>query len=156
MEIDTARLRMSFIDEGRGTTVVLLHPFPLSAEVFRADADLLSDAMRVIAPSMRGFGTTTPFDTLQPPSIDAMADDVASLLDALGIRERVLSGPIRALAALAAPPSPCHVLVRRAKRPPSCARTGKARHCCIVDLQGFIRTTDIISISEPQRVRDTP
>ncbi|MCL2722941.1 MAG: alpha/beta hydrolase [Polyangiaceae bacterium] len=94
MEIDTARLRMSFIDEGKGTTVVLLHPFPLSAEVFRADADLLSDAMRVIAPSMRGFGTTTPFDALQPPSIDAMADDVASLLDALGIRERVVIGGI--------------------------------------------------------------
>ncbi|MCL2777624.1 MAG: alpha/beta hydrolase [Polyangiaceae bacterium] len=90
MEITTSRLRMSFIDEGNGITVVFLHPFPLSAEVFRADADLLSNAMRAIAPSMRGFGTTMPFDSSTEPSIDAMADDVVSLLDALGIRDRVV------------------------------------------------------------------
>ena len=90
MEIQTSRLRMSFIDEGNGTTVVFLHPFPLSAEVFRADADRLSDAMRVVAPSMRGFGTTMPFDGSTQPSIDAMADDVISLFDALGIHHRAV------------------------------------------------------------------
>src|SRR5262249_50378142 len=45
---------------------------------------------RVIAPDLRGFGGTSPF--AGPPSLEQMADDVAALLDALGVREPVVLG----------------------------------------------------------------
>lgn len=76
------------------TTLVLLHPFPLSGEVYRADAGALSERMRVLTPSVRGFGGAPPFDAATPPSIDAMADDVAAYLDRNGVDEPVVLGGI--------------------------------------------------------------
>lgn len=74
------------VDVGEGPEVlVLLHAFPLDAGAYEEDALALArEGLRVIAPSCRGFGGTTPWGET-PPSIDAMADDVAALLDALGI-----------------------------------------------------------------------
>lgn len=94
MKIRTARSEVSYIDEGKGRVLVLVHPFPLSAEAYRADADVLSDAMRIVAPSMRGFGGSSPFDANTRPSVDAMADDVAALLDRLDVREPVVVGGV--------------------------------------------------------------
>lgn len=96
MEIDTARARISFIDEGPadGPVVVLLHPFPVNAEIYRSDADVLSGTLRVLAPSMRGFGTSSRFDGTRAPSVDILADDVAAFLDALGVVQPVVLGGI--------------------------------------------------------------
>lgn len=66
-------------------TVVLVHPFPLDSEAFADDAAALAGAMRLVTPNVRGFGGAAPFDAATPPSIAAMADDVARHLDALGI-----------------------------------------------------------------------
>ncbi len=62
--------------------VVLLHAFPLSGEMYRADVAALSGRMRIVAPTMRST------------SIDGMADDVAAFLDREGIREPVVVGGI--------------------------------------------------------------
>lgn len=94
MKIRTARSEVSYIDEGKGRVLVLVHPFPLSAEAYRADADVLADSMRIVAPSMRGFGESSPFDAVTKPSVDAMADDVAALLDRLDVREPIVLGGI--------------------------------------------------------------
>ncbi|AKV02823.1 alpha/beta hydrolase fold protein [Labilithrix luteola] len=94
MKIRTARSEVAYIDEGKGRPLVLVHPFPLSAEAYRTDADVLADSLRIVAPSMRGFGGSSPFDAVTPPSIDAMADDVAALLDQLDLREPVVVGGI--------------------------------------------------------------
>lgn len=61
---------------------VLIHAFPFSGEMYRADVAALSDRMRVLTPTMRNT------------SIDGMADDVASYLDREGIREPVVVGGI--------------------------------------------------------------
>lgn len=91
MELDTKRGRFDVIDEGRGTPLVLVHGFPLAADSWRADAEALATRMRVIAPSMRGFGGSPSAD-LATLSIDTMADDVAAVLDALGVTEPVVMG----------------------------------------------------------------
>ena len=90
MEIETARGRMEVLGKGAGPTLVLLHPFPFSAEVWSGELDALSKEWRVLAPSFRGFGRTEPFAPGTAPSIEAMADDVAALLDALQIADPVV------------------------------------------------------------------
>ncbi len=92
MDIDTARGRIDLLERGAGSALVLLHPFPFSSDVWNGELDALSKQRRVLAPNLRGFGRTIAFDAKTPPSVDAMADDVAALLDALAIREPVALG----------------------------------------------------------------
>lgn len=85
MDVTTARGRFSIMDRGEGPPLVFLHPFPFSAEAWSAEVAAFSKTMRVIAPSMRGFGGSEG----TVGSVDDMADDVAAILDA-----RALTGPV--------------------------------------------------------------
>jgi pimeloyl-ACP methyl ester carboxylesterase len=93
VQLDTRRGRFEVIDGGTGTPVVLVHGFPFSAESWRADAEALAGDMgvRVIAPSMRGFGKSEA-SGLDSLSMDVMADDVAAILDALALDAVVVGG----------------------------------------------------------------
>lgn len=91
MEIETTRGRFDLIDEGEGTTLVLVHAFPFDADMWRADAKALSSRMRVIAPSMRGFGAT-PAVRMDSVTIEAMADDVAAVVAALDVPGPIVIG----------------------------------------------------------------
>jgi len=77
-------------EEGTGTPVVLLHAFPLSAGMWRRQRAPLGARARVITPDLRGFGRS-PLGT-DAPSLEAMAEDVAALLDRLGVELAVLVG----------------------------------------------------------------
>jgi pimeloyl-ACP methyl ester carboxylesterase len=89
MEIETTRGRFDVLDEGKGTTtLVLVHGFPLDAESWRADVKALSSRMRVIAPSIRGFGAS-PAKGMDALTVEGMADDVAAIVATLD-----LPGPI--------------------------------------------------------------
>lgn len=83
----------SFLDYdkvGNGRTVVLLHAFPLCNAMWRHQAAAISSSHQVLMPNYRGFGESSPFK--QEPSIDRLADDVASLLDSLKIATPVVLG----------------------------------------------------------------
>jgi pimeloyl-ACP methyl ester carboxylesterase len=91
MQVRTAgNLQTEYDDCGSGLPVVLLHAFPLSRQMWRPQVAGLLDRCRVIVPDQRGFGGTGGFSGT--PSIAGMADDVAGLLDALGLREPVVLG----------------------------------------------------------------
>lgn len=77
-------------ESGSGPAVVLLHAFPLSSAMWAAQREALSDGFRVVTPDLRGFGSSPPGDG--DPSLDAMADDLAALLDRLGLDQVVLGG----------------------------------------------------------------
>jgi len=77
-------------EAGRGAPVVLLHAFPLNHAMWRAQIAALQGEFRVLAPDLRGFGGTSPFQ--ETPSLARMADDIAQLLDALGVSEPVTLG----------------------------------------------------------------
>jgi pimeloyl-ACP methyl ester carboxylesterase len=77
-------------DSGRGTPIVLLHAFPLSGAMWLAQREALSASHRVITPDLRGFGGT-PIGH-DEPSLDHSADDVAAMLDDLGLDRVVLGG----------------------------------------------------------------
>ncbi|GAA5083510.1 pimeloyl-ACP methyl ester carboxylesterase [Thermocatellispora tengchongensis] len=70
--------------------VVLLHAFPLSSAMWLAQREGLAGRCRVITPDLRGFGGSVLDE--EEPSLDAMADDVARLLDAEGIDRAVIGG----------------------------------------------------------------
>jgi len=87
-----ATIELSYIDRGAGTPVVLLHGFPLDHTMWDAQIDALADRCRVIAPDLRGFGKS-PLGNVDPQrgiSMERYADDVAELLEAIDIRERVV------------------------------------------------------------------
>src|SRR6516162_2263455 len=81
---------VAYDDVGRGRVLVLLHAFPLSRAMWRPQREALQADCRVLTPDLRGFGGTSPF--AGTPALEQMADDVAGLLDALGVREPVVLG----------------------------------------------------------------
>lgn len=150
MDIDTPRGRMELLEQGAGSPLVLLHPFPFAADVWSGEIEALSARRRVIAPSLRGFGRTVPFETTTAPSVDGMADDVAALLDALRVDEPVALGGLSmggyvALAFARRHPGRLRALVladtraepddadARAKRDASIARVEKGEVAAFVD-----------------------
>ncbi len=83
-------LTIEYTDAGRGTSLVLVHAFPLSRAMWRPQLEALQANWRMFAPDLRGFGGTSDF--AGPPSIAQMADDVAALLDHIEMREPVVLG----------------------------------------------------------------
>ena len=72
-------------------TVVLLHAFPLSAQMWTEQSARLAErGCQVLTPDQRGFGAIPLGD--DPPSLDVVADDVARLLDADALDQVVLGG----------------------------------------------------------------
>ncbi|HEU4910477.1 MAG TPA: alpha/beta hydrolase [Actinomycetes bacterium] len=85
-----ATLELHVDEAGSGPPVVLLHAFPLSSAMWAAQREALAAGFRVVTPDLRGFGAS-PLGH-DAPSLDAMADDVAALLDRLGLERVVLGG----------------------------------------------------------------
>lgn len=79
-------------DEGTGPVVVLLHGFPLDHTMWRQQISALSASYRVIAPDLRGFGSSTiePIAAKTGISMDQYAEDVGQVLDQLGVAEPVV------------------------------------------------------------------
>lgn len=75
---------------GQGRPLVLLHAFPLDHTIWRAQAEALRSDYRILMLDLRGFGESDPFE--DSPSIEAMADDVRALLEALKIEGSVVVG----------------------------------------------------------------
>lgn len=69
--------------------VVLVHGFPFTSAMWRAQLDALAtDGRRIIAPDLPGFGGTPG----SAASMDEYADAIAGLLDGLGAARVVLAG----------------------------------------------------------------
>lgn len=73
---------------GEGTPVVLVHGFPLNHTMWNEQLAGLSDVARLIAPDLRGFGLSTV--TPGTVTMEQFADDLAAMLDGLGVREPVV------------------------------------------------------------------
>ena len=73
-----------------GVPLVLLHAFPLSSTMWSAQVAALSGRAQVVTPDQRGFGGS-PLGG-DEPSLDHAADDVADVLDRLGLEHVVLGG----------------------------------------------------------------
>ena len=80
---------MGYDDVGEGTPVVFLHAFPLNRTMWEPQTSALAADWRCIAMDFRGFGESAP---AEPFTIDRYADDVAALLDEIGVRRAIVVG----------------------------------------------------------------
>lgn len=80
---------LSFVAAGDAAKppVLLLHGFPSSSRTFRHVVPVLSQAARVIAPDLPGFGQS---DVLPAPSFGAFAEAIGELLEHLSIGPRYI------------------------------------------------------------------
>lgn len=69
--------------------MVLLHAFPLNADMWRPQLERVPAGWHYIAPDLRGFG---PEAGAAAASMDDFADDVVALLDALEIDKATIGG----------------------------------------------------------------
>lgn len=81
--------RIAYDDIGRGSPVVFLHAFPLDRTMWAAQTSALASRYRCIAVDARGFGQSA---AAPPFSMDRYADDVAAVLDALGVERATVVG----------------------------------------------------------------
>jgi 3-oxoadipate enol-lactonase len=80
---------VGYEDRGSGATIVLLHPFPFSRDVWAEVVHSVGTRQRVIAIDARGFGESPLPGSY---SIADLADDVAAVLDERGVERATLLG----------------------------------------------------------------
>ena len=81
--VTLSRLRMHYVRDGDGPTLVLLHGWPEFWYTWRKNIPALAESFDVVVPDLRGFG-----DSEKPPNVPDVsdyADDLIELLDALDI-----------------------------------------------------------------------
>jgi 3-oxoadipate enol-lactonase len=91
---------VSYLEAGApspsGGTLLLLHAFPLAADMWRPQLEAVPDGWRFVAPDLRGFGASAledaPAGGAPPVSIDDYAADAVALLDHLDVGRAVVAG----------------------------------------------------------------
>jgi 3-oxoadipate enol-lactonase len=136
------------------TTLVLLHGFPLSRDMWRPQMEALSDAFRVLAPDLPGFGSAASTPT---PSIDGMADAVARFLDAQGVTDPVALGGLSmggyvALAFARKYPQRLRALILADTRAEPDDAAGKANRDKMIAFAGEHPAADVIEQMLPKLV----
>jgi 3-oxoadipate enol-lactonase len=88
MRAQLSEIVVAYDSSGSGRPLLLVHGYPLNRALWRPQVENLTDAARVIAPDLRGHGESNVPDL--PYTVDRLADDLAELLDELGLAEPVV------------------------------------------------------------------
>jgi pimeloyl-ACP methyl ester carboxylesterase len=83
-------VELALADHGAGRPVVLIHGFPMDHSIWSEQVQSLARHYRVITPDLRGLGRSSI--TSGKVSVEQWADDLAAMLDALKITERIVLG----------------------------------------------------------------
>jgi pimeloyl-ACP methyl ester carboxylesterase len=84
-------VQIAYRDEGTGRPLLLIHAFPLSGTMWDRQVAALARSYRLIVPDLRGLGASQIVPGTS--SLDQYADDLAGLLDQLGLgSQRVALG----------------------------------------------------------------
>lgn len=89
--VDTSSGRTRVLEAGAGWPVVLLHAFPLSADMWRPQLERVADGWRLIAPDLRGFGPGAAVPRGRT-SIDDLAAGVEEVIEGLGLENAAIGG----------------------------------------------------------------
>jgi pimeloyl-ACP methyl ester carboxylesterase len=88
--VEVGGKRQRYLEAGSGWPLVLIHAFPLNADLWRPQLERVPRGWRCLAPDLRGFGPV-PVSSY-PASMDDMAADIVSFLDAMEIEKAVIGG----------------------------------------------------------------
>ncbi len=83
-------INLAYTRLGKGTPLMLVHGFPLDSSSWNELIPYLKDHFDLILPDLRGFGKSTTVEA--PYTLSEMADDLAGLLDHLGVEKTALAG----------------------------------------------------------------
>src|SRR5947209_5912736 len=83
-------LNLYYETHGSGPPMILLHGGLMSGETFGPVLDALAADHLVVAPDLQGHGRTADID--RPIDVRLMADDIAALIDHLGLESPDLVG----------------------------------------------------------------
>src|SRR6188768_1778910 len=84
--------KVRYLEAGSGWPVVLIHAFPLDADMWRPQLERVPEGWRFIAPDLRGFGPGAKRPGPGRATLDDMAADVGLLLDHLAVDPAVIGG----------------------------------------------------------------
>ncbi|TMF42156.1 MAG: alpha/beta hydrolase, partial [Chloroflexi bacterium] len=86
------KTNIAYSDHGIGLPVIFLHAFPLNRSMWEGEmiALLQEQAYRLVSLDWRGFGESDIPNDISPMTL--FADDVAALMDLLGIEKAILCG----------------------------------------------------------------
>lgn len=87
---DVNGLHMYYEVHGNGAPVIVLHGAYMSAASMKPVWDVLARSRKVIVPEAQGHAHTADID--RPFSYEAMADDIAKLMEALGVQQADVVG----------------------------------------------------------------
>ncbi|MGW7050304.1 alpha/beta fold hydrolase [Streptomyces sp. NPDC054887] len=83
-------ITVRYTDEGDGPPLVLVHGHPFDRTMWAPQITVFAPTHRVIAPDLRGYGESEVVPGVTPLSV--FAEDIAALLDHLGVGRAVLGG----------------------------------------------------------------
>lgn len=83
-------VELAWDEAGAGPPLVLLHAFPLDRRMWEPQVSAFSSHWRVITPDLRGAGESSWTD--EDSFMERLAEDLAALLDYLGLARVVLGG----------------------------------------------------------------
>ena len=87
---------IAYLDSAPGEsglrTLVLLHAFPIGANLWEPQMRNVLEGWRLVTPDLRGFGGSTEVDAVSAVSIADYAADVVDLLGELGVKRAVIGG----------------------------------------------------------------
>lgn len=86
---DGARIDVR-VDGSDGNAMVMIHGFPLTRDIWDAQAKALARTYRIVRPDLRGMGASSVPDG--PYLMETLASDVAAALDALAIERAAFVG----------------------------------------------------------------
>jgi 3-oxoadipate enol-lactonase len=89
-KVNGVRLAYSYRGQRHANVLLLIHGFPLDRHMWDSQLRELSSEVGVIVPDLRGHGQSEV--PPGPYSMDQHADDLAGLLDHLGVRRVILGG----------------------------------------------------------------
>jgi 3-oxoadipate enol-lactonase len=87
---------IAYLDSAPGEsslrTLVLLHAFPIGANLWEPQMRNILEGWRLVTPDLRGFGGSTELDSVSALSMADYAADVVDLLQELGVKRAVIGG----------------------------------------------------------------
>jgi pimeloyl-ACP methyl ester carboxylesterase len=90
--VERGGARLFYKSEGSGPTMLLIHGYPLSGELFKNNRPTFArDGYRVITVDLRGFGKSTDPGS-ETGSIATYAQDVLAVMDKLALPKAIIGG----------------------------------------------------------------